>query len=175
MSCIEFEVSGAKAQTSKPYDMKEEMSKKTKARIIIHELLRDKEKDSIAVNMTFINVTSTPFSLLELIIEDWESTEVHENFAYPLWVNKCSYDISNYPPIMLNLDTDTGKFSYDIGLTEVYALKAFNPYVYFMPNQAETGWVIFRGDRIHNYFTDIFARITSTDEKLCIYIPDGDD
>ena len=140
----------------------EHSKKKPVAKLTINRVFFD--ANSMLVNLSVINCSKTPFSILNLFIE-------RGNVRYDACRIKNSIPVlDKHEFAFLDIETDFLTYTYKNESALDFSLIPFNVYAYLQQYQAETGWVVFNLPYLHNADNSFAIRISVVD-KIIYAIP----
>lgn len=129
-------IAGAKFAMDAYFQFKGTQDVETKAEVTINRILISKQ--GVAMNISVINISNKPFSILHTFIEQkgikFDACRIVE-------IGKQGYYQGNLGFTFIG---DTFNIKYDNPDNDAFSLETFNIHAYLLENQAETGWIIFK-------------------------------
>ena len=116
--------------------------------------------DSVAINLSVSNLTSKPFSIIQVFIQ--QGTNLFEGCRI-LDVEPVDTNEGN---VGFDFKTDMETYSYDNPNSIACNLEPFNIHAYLLENQSETGWLVFKMPKEAMIINKIGIKITGSEEIL---------
>ena len=134
-------------------------SESVKAELMVNNAIANHE--SIAVNFSVVNITKTPFSILNIFMQH------DELIFHPCRISSVNTSNTNSRLMAVEFVADTGrKYKFTEGIEEIPSYELFDTRAYLLENQAEMGWVIFKLPSKALVVNKVGLKITGTKEIL---------
>ncbi len=155
----DFFIAGVKIAMDTFFHLKESKSSKTIAELTVNRVMF--AHDSIALNISIINKTDKPFSIINMFMKQQQQQEMLEACR----VN--SFNLHRTSHYITGIDFTADMFTCNIKKPDGYFnLNAFNIHAYLLENQAETGWIVFKIKPEKAMFSSFCIKLSGSDEIL---------
>lgn len=155
----ELIIAGVKTTMDTFFHLKEAKGTKVLAEMTVNKVMFG--YDSIALNISIINKTDKPFSVINSFMKRDQQVELLEGCR----VNSIDVPKSAKGPLYIQFNADM--FNCRIDKPEgFFNLEPFNIHAYLLENQAETGWILFKVKPEQAMFSSFGIKLSGSNELL---------
>lgn len=158
ISEINLVIAGVKAVMDTFFQFKSQKTNTVKADLAINKVVCN--YDAIAMNISVINRSEVPFSILQMFIQ--RNDKVFDACR----ITEITSTNTNQRNISFKFKTDMQSYSFNNQNAEVFSLEPFNIHAYLLQNQAETGWIVFKIDTESLIINKFGIKISGVNEIL---------
>ena len=155
----ELFIAGVKIAMDTYFHLKESKSSKVIAKLTVNRVMF--AYDSIALNISIINKTDKPFSIINMFMKQQQQQEMIE--ACKVNSVKLMGSYHHYASLDFTADMFTCSIKQPEGH---FNINSFNIHAYLLENQAETGWIVFKIKPEKAMFNTFGIKLSGSDEIL---------